>query len=162
MPAQPSLKIEIEYSDPEELRVQLGEALGQVRPILEERKMAFSEYDYNVVGNAVRALREALGLTREEVASRSPVVTVEHLRQIEESTDRVSNPTLVQLRQLASILNTTVADLVEPDLGSRLLGYLESWITTRNPAARFGGVSPADRNRLIRRVLLRVIDSLEE
>jgi len=133
-----------------------------VRPILEERKMAFSEYDYNVVGNAVRALREALGLTREEVASRSPVVTVEHLRQIEESTDRVSNPTLVQLRQLASILNTTVADLVEPDLGSRLLGYLESWITTRNPAARFGGVSPADRNRLIRRVLLRVIDSLEE
>jgi hypothetical protein len=68
----------------------------------------------------------------------------------------------MQLRQIATVLKTTVADLVEPDLSERLLAGLEKWIVGRPAAARFPGVSIKDRNRILRRVLLRLIDSLEQ
>lgn len=157
----PSFKIRIEYSEPEELRQDLHRCLTQIRPILEQRKLAFSRYDVNIVGEKIRLLREGLGLTREEVAENAPHLTLDSLRHLEESTDRVSNPTLIRLREVATILKTTVADLVEPDLSERLLGTLEEWTEGRQ-AARFPGMSARDRNRLVRRILLRVIDSLED
>ncbi len=130
------------------------------RPILEQRKPAFAEYEVNVVGNNIRSLREELGLTREEVANNAPHLTVEILRHIEESVNRVSNPSLIQFREIATILKTTVADLVEPDLNERLMAILQDWMTGRR-AARFPGLSIKDRNKRLRRLLLRVIDSLE-
>jgi hypothetical protein len=45
-----------------------------------------------------------------------PLLTVAALRQIEDSDDRRSNPSLICLSQIAAILKTAVADLVEPDL----------------------------------------------
>jgi transcriptional regulator with XRE-family HTH domain len=156
----PAFKFHISYQEPEELRQELRERLIQIRPILEERKLAFSEYDVNVVGERIRLRREELQLTREDVARCVPPLTVDALRMIEESIDRSSNPALLQLRQIATVLKTTVADLVEPDLGSRLVGFLEEWVSGK-VAAR-SGINVKDRNRILRRVLLRLIDSLEE
>lgn len=159
----PSFKIVINYTEPEDLRRELRDSLIKARPILEERKLAFSEYDANIVGNKIRMLREELRLTREEVAKNVEFLTLDGLRQIEESSDRTSNPSLIQLRQIATVLKTTVADLVEPDLNERLVSVLEDWITGANrAAARFPGMTIKDRNRILRRFLYRVVDSLEK
>lgn len=160
----PSLKLHISYTEPEELRHELRDRLMEIRPVLEERKLAFSQFDANLVGERIRNLREELGLTREDVASSVPHLTVDALRHIEESTDRISNPTLIHLRQIATILRTTVADLVEPDLSERLMNTLQEWASQRTDyaAARFHGINLKDRDRLIRRVLRRVIDLLDE
>jgi hypothetical protein len=111
----PSLKLHITYTEPDDLRNRLRQSLGEIRPILEERKLAFSAYDSNIVGMNIRRRREALELTREDIAANAEYVTVGILRQIEEHSDKVSNPSLIQLRQIAAILKTTVADLIEPD-----------------------------------------------
>ncbi len=118
----PALKVIVKYTDLDELRLELAERLTEIRPILVERKLSFSGFDKNIVGNRIRVLREELYLTRNEVASNSGgVLTIERLIQIEENTDRTSNPTLLELRTLSTILKTTVADLVEPDLNERIL-----------------------------------------
>src|SRR5262249_31865146 len=93
-----AFKMEIKYGEPEELRIQLQDCLTEVRPVLEQRKLAFSNYEANIVGNKIRLLREELGLTREEVACSAKHLTVDMLRQLEESVDRISNPSLLQLR----------------------------------------------------------------
>jgi len=154
----PSFKIEVMYQELDGLKVELRRRLNEIRPLLEERKLAFSEFDKNLVGNRIRELREELGLTRKEVAE-AIGLTVPGLRRIEENPDRVSNPTLLQLRQLATILRTTVADLVEPHMGERLIGMLGEFLRTRN-AARFG-VSEKDMRLLLRRFLRRVIDEID-
>jgi transcriptional regulator with XRE-family HTH domain len=156
----PCLKVLITYSEPEEMRAELRDRLIEMRPILEERKLAFGRYDANVVGDNIRRLREDRSLTREEIAHTTKHLTVDTLRYIEESTDKTGNPSLLQLRTLAAVLNTTVADLVEPDLSERVIGMLSEWMSGRQ-AARFTGISDKDRNRILRRVLLRLIDSLE-
>jgi len=156
----PSLKLHITYTEPEDLRMELRDRLAEIRPILEQRKLAFSKYEVNVVGEKIRLRREELGLTRENVAASAPQVTIEALTTFEESTDRCSNLTLIQLREIATILKTTVADLVEPDLNERLMSNLQEWMM--NGAAARSGFSTKDRNRLLRRVLLRITDSLEE
>jgi len=163
----PGLQLKITYSDPEDLRHELKDRLIELRPILEERKLAFSGYRVNIVGARVRALREDLQLTREEVANAVPSLTSDRLRTIEESSDLASDPSLIHLRQLATVLKTTVADLVEPDLDERLMARLQGWLGQRvsDPfasAARFPGMSRGDQNKLIRRLLLRILDSLEE
>ncbi|MBI1926007.1 helix-turn-helix transcriptional regulator [Candidatus Poribacteria bacterium] len=132
----PSFKLEIQYTDPEDLKYQLTECLTEIRPILEQRKMVFSDYEVNIVGNRIRLLREELGLTREEVVAHAPHLPADILRQIEESVDRVSNPTLIQLREIATILKTTVADLVEPDVNNRLMATLQDWISGNDTTMR--------------------------
>ncbi|HZT14620.1 MAG TPA: helix-turn-helix domain-containing protein [Gaiellaceae bacterium] len=157
----PGFKVEITYVEPEELRFRLEEAIIAIRPALEERKLAFSGFDKNIVGEKIRTLRQELGMTREEVAAQSDLLTEEMLARLEESTDRVSNPSLSQLRIIAATLKTTVADLVEPDLGQRVVGGLLEWMHTHK-AARFPGMSARDSNRVLRRILLRVIEAIEE
>lgn len=162
----PGLKWVIRYEDPDDLESELDALLARIRPILEERKLAFSDMlDTNLVGERVRVLREQLGLTYEEIEAAQKILTADHLRHIEESSDRESNVTLIQLRAIAAVLRTTVADLVEPDLESRLMSLLEDWMMGERAApvaARFKSLmTPADRKRLMRRILLRLIDSLE-
>jgi transcriptional regulator with XRE-family HTH domain len=173
----PALGARITYEEPEEFRDQLRERLAEIRPILEERKLAFANYDVNLVGERIRLRREALGFTREQVASARLIeakkasdddkiayLSVESLAAIEEGTDRISNPSLLQLRQIAATLGTTVADLVEPDLNERLLAVLQDWVSGRQAARDWGSAWPSikDRNKLLRRVLYRLMDSLEE
>ena len=156
----PALKLIVTYSDLDELRIELRQRLTEIRPILEERKLSFSGFDNNIVGNKVRILREESQLTRDDLASHSGgLLTVERLRGIEENSDKISNPSLLELRALAAFLKTTVADLVEPDLQERVLVLLQEWLEGR-AAARFG-MSRNDRNKIITRMLLRIIDDLQ-
>ena len=156
----PALKLHVTYHTLDELKVELRQRLSEIRPILEERKLSFSEFDNNIVGNKVRLLREQACLTREELASNlDGLITVDRLRAIEDSNDKVSNPSLLELRSLSALLKTTVADLVEPDLSERIYVLLQEWLDGR-VAARYG-MSRNDRNKIISRILLRVIDDLQ-
>lgn len=155
----PSFKIQLEYGEPEELRFKLDQCLTEIKPILIERKLSFSEYDTNIVGSRIKKLREQLGLSPDDIVKAIPTLTQQNIEQIENRTDKISNPSLVQLRQLATILKTTVADLVEPNIEAFVLGSLQNIIDPRR-AAREG--SSRDKNKILRRVLLRIIDSLED
>jgi transcriptional regulator with XRE-family HTH domain len=156
----PGLKAIITYSEPDELRQALRDALIQIRPVLEQRKLAFSSYDRNVVGEKVRLLREAQGLTRDDVAKAAGEwLDVEILRQLEESSDRLANPNLITLRQIAAVLKTTVAELVEPDLSEQLVSVLQD-LMAEPAAARFSGVSGRDRRRLLRAMMQRITEAL--
>jgi len=156
----PAYKVHITYDEPEDLRHRLDVLLVSIRPVLESRKVAFSDYRVNMVGERIRRLREDQDLTRSEVATAIPGLTLDALRQIEESSDNVSNPTLIQLRQVATVLKTTVSDLVEPDLMERLFGEMEAW-TEGRVAARFHDIPSEDRKRVLRRILLKMFESLD-
>lgn len=156
----PGLKLRVMYNTLDELRAELREVLGEIRPVLEERKLSFSDFDNNIVGNKVRVIREESYLTREDLASSSMgLLTVERLRVIEESGDKVSNPSLLELRALSTFLKTTVADLAEPDLKQRIIVMLNEWLDGRSDA-RYG-MSRNDRNKIITRLLLRIADDLQ-
>ena len=157
----PALKLIITYDDLRELDQVLRARLSEIRPILEERKLAFSDFDKNMVGHKVRISREESGLTRPDVALQlGELLTAERLRQIEESSDKVANPTLLELRRLAVVLKTTVADLVEPDLDERMIALLQELMLGR-VEARFG-MSSRDQRKIFRRMLYRVLDKTEE
>ena len=156
----PTLSVQIQYDEPEELRARFDACLDTIKPIVEERKLAFSQYRENIVGQRIRTLREQLGLTRKDVASTIETLTVEGLKRLEESTDDLSNPSLVQLRRMAVVLKTTAADLIEPDMGARVVSFLNEWLEGRQ-AARYSSITEEDSKKVMRRVLLRVVDSLE-
>ncbi len=59
------------------------------------------------------------------------------------------------------LLKTTVADLVEPNMGGRVVAYLNDWLEGRQ-AARYPDITEKDSRKIMRRMLLRVIDSLEK
>lgn len=160
----PGLVVVLEYDEPEELRTLLGEKLAQIRPLLVQRALAFGTYDVNIVGDRIRSLRQQQGLTRADIAKatagRFPI-SVEMIARWETQTDRDSDLSLVQLREIATALKTTVADLVEPDLQQVLISGLADWVGGR-PSARFSGSSNRDRNRILRRLLSRLIDDLDD
>lgn len=156
----PAFKLIVEYADLQELQEKLRTLLMEIRPILEERKLAFAEFDKNIVGNKARILREDLLLTREDIASASNgLLTTSRLKQIEDNVDKTSNPSLLEMRTLAALLKTTVADLAEPDLGERVIAMLQEWMSGK-VAARYP-ISDNDQRRVLRRILYRVCDSLD-
>jgi transcriptional regulator with XRE-family HTH domain len=157
----PTFTVHLQYDEPEELRSLFDNCLDTIKPVIEERKLAFSSYKQNIVGQRIRTLREQLGLSRDDVVSMAKTITKDELKKLEESSDKVSNPSLMQLRQIAVILKTTVADLVEPDTGSRIISFLNDWLEGRQ-AARYSSISDDDTRKIMRRVLLRVVDSLEK
>ena len=156
----PAFKLIVEYADLQELQEKLRTLLMEIRPILEERKLAFAEFDQNIVGTKARILREDLLLTREDIASASNgLLTTSRLKQIEDNVDKTSNPSLLEMRTLAALLKTTVADLAEPDLGERVIAMLQEWMSGK-VAARYP-ISDNDQRRVLRRILYRVCDSLD-
>lgn len=157
----PAFNLMITYTSLNDLRDELRDRLTEIRPILEQRKLAFSNFEKNMVGNKVRVTRQESGLTREDVASHSGnVLTVERIRHIEGSPDNISNPALIELRTLAAVLKTTVADLVEPDLDERMIVLLKEWML-KGVAAR-NTMSERDQRIVLRRILYRVLDSTED
>ena len=157
----PTLSIQIQYDDPEELRERFDACLDTIKPIVEERKLAFSQHKQNIIGQRIRTLREQLGLTRKDVVLAMDTLSESDLKRLEENTDDISNPSLVQLRRMAVVLKTTVADLVEPDMGARIVSFLNEWLEGRQ-AARYSTITDEDTKKIMRRVLLRVVDSLEK
>ena len=156
----PALKLMVKYNDLAELESQLREGLAEIRPILTERKLAFSQFDKNIVGNKIRSLREDLRLTREQVAGKiNHLLSAQRLVQIEENLDSVSNLTLMELRCLAAILKTTVAELVEPDLGEHIVKIVKD-LMMGNVAARYG-MSSKDQRAMVSSMLHRLLVALD-
>ena len=88
------------------------------------------------------------------------LLTVERLRQIEESSDKVTNASLLELRRLAVVLKTAVDNLAEPDLDERMIALLQELMLGR-VEARFG-MSSRDQRKVFKRILYRVLDKTEE
>jgi transcriptional regulator with XRE-family HTH domain len=158
----PSLKMEIRYANPNDLRNLLEERLWEIRPLVEQRRLAIAAFSQNIVGAKIRELRLEGELTRAELADRVGL-TVEGLANIEENIDTVSNPSLTVLRLLATALKTTVTELVNPDYAETIISAIQSILNERGPAvaARFTGMSDRDRKALVRRYLIRVLDIIE-
>ena len=71
----------------------------------------------------------------------------------------MSNPTLMELRTLATVLKTTVADLVEPDLDERMIALLQEWMLSKVEAR--SAMSEGDKRRVLRHMLHAVILRLD-
>jgi transcriptional regulator with XRE-family HTH domain len=159
----PSVKIEIRYQEPEDLRGMLEDRLWEIRPLLEQRRLTMNEFSENVVGAKIKDLRLEENLSREDLAARVGL-TPEGLANIEDNVDTVANPSLTTLRLIATALKTTVAELVNPDYNESILASLQSILNERatSVAARFRGLSDKDRRALMRRFLVRLLHDLEE
>jgi len=160
----PSLKIEIRYEEPEEMREMLEERLLEIRPLLEQRRLAKQEYSQNIVGTKVKELRLEASMTRERLAQ---MVGMDEagICQLEENVDTLSNPSLTHLRLIATALKTTVAELVNPDYTESILSGIRSMLDARTletAAARFKGVSTKDQRTLMKHFLIRFLNFLDE
>ena len=156
----PALKLMIKYNDLTELENQMREGLTEIRPVLAERKLAFSEFDKNIVGNKIRNLREDSRLTRKQVAGEiEDLLSEQRIAQIEENLDSVSNPTLMELRCVATILKTTVAELVEPDLAEHVIKVVKD-LMLGNVAGRYG-TSSKDQRAMVSSMLHRLLVALD-
>lgn len=160
----PSLKLEIRYQEPEDLREMLGIRLQEIRPVLEQRKLAISDFSDNIVGIKVRELRLAASLSREELA-KSVGLTVDAIEHIEENIDTVSNPSLTQLRLIATTLKTTVAELVNPSYAESVIAGIQAILDDRveeATAARFRrqGIPTKDQQAILERYLIRLLELL--
>jgi transcriptional regulator with XRE-family HTH domain len=160
----PSLKIDIRYQEPEDMREMLETRLREVRPLLEQRRLAKQEFSENIVGARVKELRLEASLSRQELARRVGLEE-EGLARIEENIDTISNPSLTQLRLIATALKTTVAELVNPDYTESVLAGIQSMLdekTMESAAARFKGVPTKDQRALLQRYLIRLLHFLTE
>jgi transcriptional regulator with XRE-family HTH domain len=160
----PGLKIEIRYNEPEEMREMLEERLREIRPLLEQRRLAKEEFSENVVGAKVKELRLEAGLSKEQLATLVGL-DPDGISEIEENVDTVSNPSLTKLRLIATALKTTVAELVNPDYTESVLAGIQSMLDDRaleTAAARFKGVSRRDQKALMERFLVRFLYLLKE
>ena len=160
----PSFKVEIRYNEPEEMRQMLEERLREIRPLLEQRRLAKQEFSENIVGAKVKELRLEAALTPEQLADMVGL-DANSIREVEENVDTVSNPSLTTLRLIATALKTTVAELVNPDYTESILSGIQSLLddkTLETAAARFRGVSTKDQRALMKRFLIRFLYFLEE
>lgn len=159
----PSVKVELRYQEPEDLRSMLEDRLVELRPFLEQRRLTMDSLSENIVGAKIKELRLDANLTREDLATRVGI-TVESLAELEDNIDTVSNPSLTRLRLIATALKTTVAELVNPDYHESILSAIMSSVSDQaeEAAARFSTISDRDRRALMRRYLARVTHSLEE
>jgi len=160
----PGPKIKIRYNEPEDMRQTLEVTLREIRPLLEQRRLAKQEFSQNVVGAKVKELRLEASLTVEELA-RMIGVEADEIRAIEENIDTVSNPSLTKLRLIATALKTTVAELVNPDYTESVLSGIQSLLDDKSlesAAARYRGVSTRDQRALLERLLVRFLYFLKE
>ncbi len=110
----PGTVITVEYDSREDLIISLSREIRLLRPLLVERKLAFGKSDEVIIGAKIRELRVKNGMTREDLA-KALRISAEEIRSYEEKPDRISNPSLLTLRKLATVLRVSVADLSEPD-----------------------------------------------
>lgn len=151
----PGLVVVVEYDSPEVLHDELTRALVQLRPLLQERRIRREKYELNVVGDRIRRARESARLTTDEVAAMLNVTPGQVIRW-EQSTDAENNFSLVQLRDIATSLNTSLAQLVESSIDSVCQSYLREVLDGKNVAARWGQHSSKDRKKLLSIIINRL------
>jgi len=158
----PCLKLEIRYREAEEMREMLGIRLQEIRPVLEQRKLARADFSENIVGTKIKELRLEASLSREDLA-KSVGLTVEAVERLEDSVDTVSNPSLTHLRLIATTLKTTVAELVNPDYTDSVIAGIQAILDDKveqATAARFRGVPTRDQEKILLRYLARLLELL--
>lgn len=107
----PYRSVQVPYATEDELRARLHDTLAALRPGLEARRTRTAPLDANVTGAKVRAAREHRGLTREQLADATGL-TAAALALLEDSPDRLADPSLTQLRLLAAALGVQTAELL--------------------------------------------------
>ncbi|MEY9962005.1 ribosome-binding protein aMBF1 (putative translation factor) [Streptacidiphilus sp. MAP12-16] len=106
----------VRYSQARDLRTELTQGIVELRPTLEQRRRVLREYTGNGLGSRIRELREARGMTYQEVARAVRIpggITAQQIRLWEQSSDRDNNMSILFLRELAAALGASAADLVE-------------------------------------------------
>jgi DNA-binding transcriptional regulator YiaG len=107
----PYRSVQVPYATDDELRERLHDTLAALRPELEARRARTAPLDANVTGARIRAAREASGLSRDELADAAGLTSAA-LALLEDSPDRLSDPSLTQLRLLAAALGVETATLL--------------------------------------------------
>ena len=69
-----------------------------------------------------------------------------------------SNPNLIELREVATILKTTVSELIEPNIWQQVFIELKNWQEGKAAARTF--ISPADQKKIIKGILYRMADQI--
>jgi DNA-binding XRE family transcriptional regulator len=117
------LKIEVEQGQPpqvvftyrteSDLERCAVSVLVPLRRLAEQQALSTRE-GVNLVGKRIRFFREIQGLSRADLAARLPDVPSDTIACLECASDSDSNPSLLLLRRIATALNTTVSQLIEP------------------------------------------------
>ena len=105
----------VEYDEPEELRLNLYVELNKIRPALKRRRLAIADHDGYTVAKNIRRIRCMRGLSVDQLAtriSRRFAVPSGVVQRWEDLSDRESNLSLLQLREIAYALNVDVSQLV--------------------------------------------------
>jgi hypothetical protein len=104
----------VRYADYEDLRSRLHDQLQAILPSLLTRRDALSWHAGIRLGERIRQLRVARGMTHEDLARIAGMESFspEQIRQWEKSSDLESNLSLVYLRQIAAAFGVDAAGLL--------------------------------------------------
>ncbi|SEG89632.1 Helix-turn-helix domain-containing protein [Thermomonospora echinospora] len=106
----------VRHRDLPSLTERLAEQLEALRPLLVRRRAEFAEHTRDTFGERLRRLRQARGLTHEDLAAAMRVpglISATELADWETGSDLESDLHLVQLRELAAALDVPLADLLD-------------------------------------------------
>lgn len=104
----------VRYAGHEDLHYQLVAQLRAILPFLMTRRAALKGHAGTRLGERIRQLREARGMTHEDLARAAGMraFTPEEIRQWEEGSDLESNLSVIYLREIATALEVAAADLL--------------------------------------------------
>ncbi len=158
----PATVLTVGYGSKEDLQRNFTRTIRLLVPILFDRKMAFGNSDEIILGQKVRQLREQNHISEQALAE-TLGVGVEEIRHLEEKPDRASNPSLLMLRKLATVLKVSVAELIVPDytgiVAQQVVQLLQEKVAVGG-ARDLTQMPPADRRRFWRRVMERAIQEI--
>jgi transcriptional regulator with XRE-family HTH domain len=158
----PSTVLTVGYNSLKDLRSNLSQTLGLLVPILFDRKMSFGSSEEVVLGTKIRELGQQNHISDEDLAIALDV-TIEDIRRLEEKPDRISNPSLLLLRKLATVLKVSVAELIVPDYSGLVATQIVELLQERavlGGARNLKEMPPADRRRFWRRVMERALQEM--
>jgi transcriptional regulator with XRE-family HTH domain len=145
----------IQYREPEELKDRLRAALIELKPLLLDRRFSLAKPEAHYIGLRVRALREQQGWTQKELAQAARV-EVAFIEQLESENEKESNPSIMQLRVIATVLKVPLARLIDPAPNERTAFEIMDALP-QLLAARYGHMRETDKAVVIRSILERAM-----
>ena len=104
----------VRYRSIEEFREALLERFREILPSLMQKRATLRRHNRNRLGERIRVLREARGMSHEDLAREigAEFFNASQIREWEESSDVESNLNTMYLREIAAALNAKAADLL--------------------------------------------------
>jgi transcriptional regulator with XRE-family HTH domain len=159
----PNLLVKVGYQDLNDLRERLADEIGLLVPVLIERRVAFGHSNDAIIGPRIRQLRESNHLSRDDLRA-ALNVPLEEVVRLEEAPDNQSNPSLLMLRQIATILKVPVSEILEVDppssVAQELLRYLQNSALPPVEARKMIEIPEADKRRIWALILERARERL--